>query len=42
LLKRYLSWGMSCTHVTHAIVNVSLGAFSASELDVVFSGYQPC
>jgi hypothetical protein len=22
--------------------NISLGAFAASELDVVFSGYQPC
>jgi hypothetical protein len=28
--------------ITYAQTDIGLGAFAASELDKIFSGYQPC
>jgi hypothetical protein len=33
--------GLCSVGMIHTVENISLGAFVASELDVVFSGYQP-
>jgi hypothetical protein len=34
--------GLACTIILkHPTNNISLGAFAASKLDVIFSGYQP-
>jgi hypothetical protein len=35
-------WRNLTFEVCYSIDDISLGAFAASKLDVVFSGYQPC